>query len=94
MGPGRVDPGRPRHPAVEGPRVEDVSGPDAMDDATLVVLPSWPTDLPNTEQALARGIRAAQALGSRIAGLCLRRPGPLPASPRVAAADDDGCALA
>jgi len=40
--------------------VEDVSGPDAIDDATLVVLPSWPTDLPATEESLARRIRAAR----------------------------------
>lgn len=56
---------------VEGPRVEDVRGPEAVDDADLVVLPSWPTDLPSTDEALARRIRAAHARGSRIAGLCL-----------------------
>jgi transcriptional regulator GlxA family with amidase domain len=56
---------------VEGPRVEDVNGPDAVDDADLVVLPSWPTDLPITDEALAGRIRAAQARGSRVAGLCL-----------------------
>lgn len=56
---------------VEGLRVEDVRGPDAVDDADLVVLPSWPTDLPPTDEALARSIRAARARGSRIAGLCL-----------------------
>ena len=56
---------------VEGPRVEDVTGPDAVDDADLVVLPSWPTHLPATDEALIRRIRAAQARGSRIAGLCL-----------------------
>jgi transcriptional regulator GlxA family with amidase domain len=55
----------------EGPRVEDVAGPDVVDDADLVVLPSWPTDLPSTEAALVDRIRAAQARGSRIAGLCL-----------------------
>ena len=55
----------------EGPRVEDVAGPDVVDDADLVVLPSWPTDLRSTEAALADRIRAAQARGSRIAGLCL-----------------------
>ena len=56
---------------VEGLRVEDVTGPDAVDDADLVVLPSWPAELPATEEALADRIRAAQARGSRIAGLCL-----------------------
>jgi transcriptional regulator GlxA family with amidase domain len=56
---------------VEGPRVEDVAGPEAVDDADLVVLPSWPTDLPPTGEVLVGQIRAAQARGSRIAGLCL-----------------------
>ena len=55
----------------EGLRIEDVAGPEAVDDADLVVLPSWPTDLPATETALVSRIRAAQARGSRIAGLCL-----------------------
>lgn len=55
----------------EGLRVEDVSGPDAVDGADLVVLPSWPTDLPAAEEALGSRLRAAQARGSRIAGLCL-----------------------
>ncbi|MCR1781900.1 helix-turn-helix domain-containing protein [Nocardioides carbamazepini] len=55
----------------EGLRVDDVAGPDVVDDADLVVLPSWPHDLPPTDPALADRIRAAQARGSRIAGLCL-----------------------
>jgi transcriptional regulator GlxA family with amidase domain len=55
----------------EGPRVVDVAGPDAVDEADLVILPSWPTDLPATDEALASKIRAAQARGGRIAGLCL-----------------------
>ena len=56
---------------VEGPRVEDVAGPDAVDDADLVVLPSWPTDLPAADAALVRRMRAARDRGSRVAGLCL-----------------------
>lgn len=55
----------------EGPRVEDVLGPDAVDGADLVVLASWPTDLPPAGAALAGSIRAAHARGSRVAGLCL-----------------------
>lgn len=55
----------------EGQRVEDVAGPAAVDEADLVVLPSWPADLPPTEEALASRIRAARARGSRVAGLCL-----------------------
>ena len=56
---------------VEGLQIEDVAGPEAVEDADLVVLPSWPTDLPATETSLAGRIRAAQARGSRVAGLCL-----------------------
>ncbi|WP_193608928.1 GlxA family transcriptional regulator [Nocardioides lijunqiniae] len=55
----------------EGPRVDDVAGPEAADEADLLVLPSWPTDLPPTEEALLGRIRAVQARGGRVAGLCL-----------------------
>jgi len=55
----------------EGLRIDDVAGPEAIEDADLVVLPSWPSDLPPLPEPLSRGIRAAQARGSRIAGLCL-----------------------
>lgn len=56
---------------VEGLRLEDVASSDAVDDADLVVLPSWPTDLPASGEALVGRIRAAQARGGQIAGLCL-----------------------
>lgn len=55
----------------EGPRVEDVAGPEALAGADLVVLPSWPVDLPPPDAALARDLRATQERGGRIAGLCL-----------------------
>lgn len=55
----------------EGLRVDDVAGPEVVDDADLVVLPSWPGDLPAVGSALTDRIRAAHARGSRIAGLCL-----------------------
>jgi transcriptional regulator GlxA family with amidase domain len=55
----------------EGPRIEDLAGPEAMEEADLVVLPSWPAHLPPTNEALAEGIRAARDRGSRVAGLCL-----------------------
>ncbi|WP_193612114.1 GlxA family transcriptional regulator [Nocardioides lijunqiniae] len=55
----------------EGPRVDDVAGPEAADEADLLVLPSWPTDLPPTGEALLARIRAVQARGGRVAGLCL-----------------------
>jgi transcriptional regulator GlxA family with amidase domain len=55
----------------EGLWVDDVAGPDVVDDAELLVLPSWPTDLPQTDPALVGRIRAAQARGGHVAGLCL-----------------------
>jgi transcriptional regulator GlxA family with amidase domain len=55
----------------EGLRVDDVAGPEVVEDAELVVLPSWPSDLPPASAALTGRIRAAQARGSRVAGLCL-----------------------
>jgi transcriptional regulator GlxA family with amidase domain len=71
MGPDRLDPGRPRHPDRRGAAGGGRQRPDAIEDADLVVLPSWPTDLPATDEALASKIRAAQARGGRVAGLCL-----------------------
>ncbi|WP_197026021.1 GlxA family transcriptional regulator [Nocardioides sp. URHA0020] len=55
----------------EGLRVEDVAGPTVVDEADLVVLPSWPADLPAPDPALMNGLRAARSRGTKIAGLCL-----------------------
>lgn len=55
----------------EGQRIEDVSGPEAVEEADLVVLPSWPSDLPATPAVLTDRLRAAQGRGGRVAGLCL-----------------------
>jgi transcriptional regulator GlxA family with amidase domain len=55
----------------EGLRIEDVAGPATVQDADLVVLPSWPTDLPPADPNLQRDLRAARTRGSKIAGLCL-----------------------
>jgi transcriptional regulator GlxA family with amidase domain len=55
----------------EGQRIEDVAGPEAVTGADIVVLPSWPTDLPPADPVLADAIRSAHARGSRVAGLCL-----------------------
>jgi transcriptional regulator GlxA family with amidase domain len=71
MGPHRVDEDGHGVRTAEGLRVEDVSGPDVVDEADLVVMPSWPTDLPATQAVLTGRIRAAQSLGSRVASLCL-----------------------
>lgn len=57
---------------MEGLRVENVAGPEAVEDADLVIFPSWRTDLPPAEdEVLSSTIRAAHARGSRVAGLCL-----------------------
>ena len=55
----------------EGLWIDDVADPDVVEEADLVVLPSWPTDLPQADEALIGRIRAAHARGSRVAGLCL-----------------------
>jgi transcriptional regulator GlxA family with amidase domain len=55
----------------EGPRIENVAGPEAAEHADLLVLPSWPTDLRPTSEPLVTRIRAAQARGGQVAGLCL-----------------------
>lgn len=55
----------------EGLRVEDVAGPEVVADADLLVLPSWPAHLPPADARLISRIRAAQARGSGVAGLCL-----------------------
>lgn len=55
----------------EGPRVEDVGGPEAVEEAQLLVFPSWPSDLPLADGALMDLVRAAHGRGSHVAGLCL-----------------------
>lgn len=55
----------------EGPRIEDVAGPKAVEEADLLVLPSWPSDLPPADAALIDRLRAAHDRGSSVARLCL-----------------------
>lgn len=55
----------------EGLVVGDVRGPEAVVDADLVVVPSWPQDLPPADDALVADLRAAHARGAEVAGLCL-----------------------
>ena len=56
---------------VEGLRIEDVAGPAVVEEADLVVLPSWPTDLRPADPDLTSGLRAARTRGGKLAGLCL-----------------------
>lgn len=55
----------------EGVRVEEVSGPRALENVDLLVFPSWPTDLPPAHETLTTRIRRAHDHGAQIAGLCL-----------------------
>lgn len=51
--------------------ISDVVGPEAVQDADLLVFPSWPTDLPRAQEPLIQLIGAAHDRGATIAGLCL-----------------------
>ncbi|KRB75895.1 AraC family transcriptional regulator [Nocardioides sp. Root190] len=62
--------GRGIHTA-EGPRIEHVAGPEVIEEADLIVIPSWPTDLPLADRSLIDRLRAARDRGSVVAGLCL-----------------------
>lgn len=55
----------------EGLSVGDVGGPDLLETADLVVLPSWPGDLPVADDAFGADLRRAHARGAGVAGLCL-----------------------
>ena len=55
----------------EGLRVEDVAGPEAVPGADIVVLPSWPADLPPAGEHLVRLVNRAHVDGSTVVGLCL-----------------------
>ncbi|TYL49880.1 helix-turn-helix domain-containing protein [Nocardioides sp. BGMRC 2183] len=55
----------------EGLSVGEVRGPDAVDDADLLVFCSWPNTTPPTGAPLVELIRTAHAGGTAIAGLCL-----------------------
>lgn len=55
----------------EGLLVDGVEGPDAVDDADIVVIPSWPLDLPRADEDLTDLVRRAHARGSTVVGLCL-----------------------
>lgn len=55
----------------EGLSVGEVQGPEALDDADLVVFPSWPTDLRPADPQLAARIRRVRDRGAQVAGLCL-----------------------
>ncbi|MBB3084130.1 GlxA family transcriptional regulator [Geodermatophilus sabuli] len=55
----------------EGLRVEDVAGPEVVPGADILVLPSWPADLPRAGDELVHVVSRAHAGGSTVVGLCL-----------------------
>lgn len=55
----------------EGVAIGDLSGPDAVLDADLLVFPSWPIELPPPDVELVAIMQCAHERGARIAGLCL-----------------------
>lgn len=57
--------------SAEGYVIGEVSGPDIIRDADLVVLPSWLAHLPEPSQDLLRLVRDSHQRGAAIAGLCL-----------------------
>ncbi|EMY33087.1 AraC family transcriptional regulator [Arthrobacter crystallopoietes BAB-32] len=55
----------------EGLSLHDVSGPETIAGADLLVFPAWPNDLPRANDNLTDLIRTAHADGTAVAGLCL-----------------------
>ena len=55
----------------EGYSIEPVHGPEVLDDADIVVIPSWPSELPEIDTMLRELILRAHGRGALVAGLCL-----------------------
>lgn len=55
----------------EGYRIDDLAGPEAVAVAEVVVIPSWPEDLPAIDEQLCDLILDAHRRGVSIVGLCL-----------------------
>jgi transcriptional regulator GlxA family with amidase domain len=55
----------------EGLLVDAVAGPSVVDDADLLVFPSWPTDLATADERMTERMHAAHSRGSQVVGLCL-----------------------
>lgn len=55
----------------EGLLVDDVAGPEVVPGADILVLPSWPADLPPAGDELVDVVGRAHAGGSTVVGLCL-----------------------
>lgn len=57
--------------SAEGYLIGDVSGAEVVDDADLVVFPSWLSELPDPSEELLRLVQQSHKRGASIAGLCL-----------------------
>ncbi|MFD6860296.1 GlxA family transcriptional regulator [Rhodococcus sp. NPDC060090] len=56
---------------VEGYPIGEISGPDTVDWADIVIIPSWPQTLAPVSDSLTTMLRDAHTRGATIAGLCL-----------------------
>lgn len=57
--------------AVEGYPIAGIAGPETVDWADIVVIPSWPQTLPPVDDSLTTLLQGAHARGAMVAGLCL-----------------------
>lgn len=55
----------------EGVLLDDLAGPEAVQDADLIVFPAWPAELPVPDPRLLDLVRGLHDRGAGIAGLCL-----------------------
>ncbi|MDQ0821728.1 transcriptional regulator GlxA family with amidase domain [Arthrobacter sp. V4I6] len=55
----------------EGMLIDGVVGPDEVKDADMVVIPSWPAELPRVSDSLKQTLTSAQSAGTLLVGLCL-----------------------
>lgn len=55
----------------EGVLLGDIHGPEILQDADIIIFPSWPTSLPAADPGLIHQIRHLHERGTIIVGLCL-----------------------
>lgn len=55
----------------EGLGIDGVVGPQAAEDADLLIFPSWPISFPHPSESIVSTIRHAHERGAVVAGLCL-----------------------
>ncbi|RAK27520.1 AraC family transcriptional regulator with amidase-like domain [Actinoplanes lutulentus] len=56
---------------VEGIRLSELTGAGVVDEADILVIPSWPDNLPAPDDAFVQLVRGAHARGTAVVGLCL-----------------------